>query len=170
MSEVGGLPSNSPPASDYVTELHDAVQDRWSNKITADAFFRHMQDALQHLNPSELNKALSKTDLDHLVSDIGSHGRSDTDQLTDEQTTYLLGQLAKAGPDHLADLRRRYLDRISKEIKAVQVRIKQQLQPLTSDPNSWLGRDVNEMVASIDRGIADFDAHRWNAVADGRQI
>jgi hypothetical protein len=55
-------------------------------------------------------------------------------------------------------------------MKAVQAQIKQQLAPLISDQDSWLGRDTREMVASIDRKIADFDAHRQGAIADRRQM
>jgi hypothetical protein len=53
---------------------------------------------------------------------------------------------------------------------AAQARIKQQLEPLTSDTSTWLGRDAREMVASIDRKIADFHAHRQKAIADPRQM
>ena len=69
-----------------------------------------------------------------------------------------------------AKQRARYLDQISGSMKTAHERAKQQLEPLTSDRNTWLGRDVRDMVASIDRKIADFDAHRQDAIADRRQM
>jgi hypothetical protein len=79
----------------------------------------------------------------------------------------LLRGYGRNPPSLNAERRGRYLDQLSEELKAAQAGIKQQLQQL---PPAWLGPGAAEMAASIDREIADLDAHRRDAVAGTRQM
>jgi hypothetical protein len=89
----------------------------------------------------------------------------------DSVERYAQAERMVAKPTSLTSAQRgRYLDHVSGSIDAAQARIKQHLDPLTSDPNSWLGADAKQMVGSIDQKIADFKAHRQDAVRDRRQM